>query len=52
VHDVVEALQVLDVEGGVDVDAGVQQLLHVLPAAFVAAAATGCRRTAAPIAKL
>ena len=30
--DVVEALEVLDVERGVDVDAGVEQLLDVLPA--------------------
>ena len=34
--DVVEALEVLDVEGGVDVDAGGQQLLDVLPALGVA----------------
>ena len=37
-HDVVEAFQVLDIDGGVDVDAGVQQLHGVLPAALVAAA--------------
>ena len=35
-HDVVQRLQVLDVDGGDDVDAGVQQLLHVLPALLVA----------------
>jgi hypothetical protein len=35
---VVEALQVLDVHGGEDVDAGLQQLLDVLPALGVAAA--------------
>src|SRR6185437_10593370 len=29
---VVERFQVLDVDGGDDVDAGVQQVLHVLPA--------------------
>ena len=38
VHDVVEAFQVLDVDRGVDVDAGVEQFDHVLPAALVAAA--------------
>ena len=37
-HDVVEALDVLDVDRGVDVDAGVEQLLDVLVAALVAAA--------------
>ncbi len=36
--DVVEALEVLDVQGGVDVDARVQQLLHVLPALGVSRA--------------
>ena len=36
--DVVEALDVLDVEGGVDVDAGGQQLLDVQIALGVAAA--------------
>ncbi len=36
--DVVEALEVLDVERGVDVDAGVEQLLDVLPALGVARA--------------
>src|SRR6202008_1647982 len=36
--DVVEAFQVLDVNGGVDVDAGIEHFDHVLPAAFVAAA--------------
>ena len=33
--DVVQALDVLDVERGVDVDAGVEQLVHVLPALVV-----------------
>ena len=37
-HQIVEALQVLHVEGGVDVDAGTEQLLHILPALLVAAA--------------
>ncbi|MNF39079.1 hypothetical protein D3C84_200430 [compost metagenome] len=37
-HLTVETLQVLHVEGGVDVDAGGEQLLHVLPAPGVAAA--------------
>ena len=37
-HDVVQALDVLDVDGGVDVDAGVQQLLDVQVALGVAAA--------------
>ncbi|MNO58261.1 hypothetical protein D3C76_488160 [compost metagenome] len=37
---VVEALQVLHVDGGVDVDAGGEQFLHVLPALGMAAA--GC----------
>src|SRR5262249_3795466 len=36
--DVVEALEVLDVERGVDVDAGVEQLLDVVPALGVARA--------------
>ena len=36
--DVVEALDVLDVDRGVDVDAGIQQLLHILVALGVAAA--------------
>ena len=36
--DVVERLQVLHVDGGDDVDAGVEQLLHVLPALLVARA--------------
>jgi hypothetical protein len=44
VDHVVEALQVLDVDRGVDVDAGVQQLHHVLPAALVAAARRRCVR--------
>src|SRR6266536_607913 len=35
---VVEALEVLDVDGGEDVDVGIQQLLDVLPALGVAAA--------------
>ena len=38
VDEVVEALEVLDVERGVDVDARVEQLLHVLPALGVARA--------------
>jgi hypothetical protein len=38
VDHVVEAFQVLDVDRGADVDAGVEQFDHVLPAAFVAAA--------------
>ena len=37
-HDVVQALDVLDVDGGVDVDAGVQQLLDVLVALGMPAA--------------
>ena len=37
-HDVVQALDVLDVDGGVDVDAGVQQLLDVQVALGMAAA--------------
>ena len=37
-HHVVEAVDVLDVERGVDVDAGVEQLLDVLPALGVARA--------------
>ena len=37
-HDVVEALQMLDVQRGVDVDAGLEQLLDVLPALGVTAA--------------
>ena len=37
-HHVVQALDVLDVDGGVDVDAGVEQLDHVLPALGVAGA--------------
>ena len=37
-HGVVEALDVLDIDGGIDVDAGLQQLLHVLVALGVAAA--------------
>ena len=36
--DVVQALEVLDVDGGVDVDAGGEQLLDVLPALGVARA--------------
>jgi hypothetical protein len=39
-HHVVEAFQMLDVDRGPDVDAGVQQLHHILPAPLVAAA--GC----------
>ena len=35
-HDVVEAFQMLNVEGGVNVDAAVQQFHHVLPALGVA----------------
>ena len=35
-HDVAERLEVLHVEGRVDVDAGVEQLLDVLPALRVA----------------
>ena len=31
-HDVVEAFQVLDIDGGIDVDPGAQNLLHILPA--------------------
>jgi hypothetical protein len=38
--DVVERLDVLDVDGGDDVDAGVQQLFDVLPPLLVAGA--GC----------
>jgi predicted transcriptional regulator len=38
VDHVVEAFQVLDVDRGVDVDAGIQQFHHVLPTALVAAA--------------
>ena len=38
VDHVIEAFQVLDVDRGVDVDAGIQQFHHVLPAALVAAA--------------
>ncbi len=34
-HDVVEALEMLDVDRGVDIDAGRQNLLHILPALFV-----------------
>ncbi|EWS54666.1 hypothetical protein X551_02511 [Methylibium sp. T29] len=37
-HHVVQALQVLHVERGVDVDAGIEQFLHVLPALGVARA--------------
>ena len=37
-YDIVQALDVLDVDGGVDVDAGVQQLLDVLVALWMAAA--------------
>jgi hypothetical protein len=37
-HHVVEALHVLHVQGGEHVDAGVQQLLHVVPALRVAGA--------------
>ena len=37
-HLVVEAFQVLDVHGGEDVDAGVEQCVHVLPAFGVVAA--------------
>ena len=37
-HDVVEAFEVLDVECGPDVDAGRQQLVHVLPALGMTAA--------------
>ena len=37
-HDVVQALDVLDVDGGVDVDAVFQQLLDILVALGVAAA--------------
>jgi hypothetical protein len=37
-HHVPQALQVLDVEGGVDINARVQQLHHVLPALLVAGA--------------
>ncbi|KAG1242619.1 hypothetical protein G6F68_016108 [Rhizopus microsporus] len=37
-HHVVEAFQVLDVDRGPDVDAGVQQFHHILPAPLVAAA--------------
>ena len=37
-HQIVEALQMLDVEGAVDVDTGVEQLLDILPALLVAAA--------------
>ena len=37
-HEVVEALEVLDVERGVDVDAGVDELEHVLPPLGVARA--------------
>jgi hypothetical protein len=36
--DVVQAFQMLDVDRGEDVDAGVEQLLHVLPALVVSAA--------------
>ncbi|KWX81640.1 hypothetical protein AWW74_12955 [Streptococcus pneumoniae] len=39
-HHVIEAFQMLDVDRGPDVDAGVQQLHHILPAPLVAAA--GC----------
>ncbi len=37
-HHVVEAFQMLDVDRGPDVDAGVQQLHHILPAPLMAAA--------------
>ena len=37
-HHVVQALEMLDVDRGVDVDAGGQQLLHILPALLVARA--------------
>ena len=37
-HHIVEAFQMLDVDRGPDVDAGVQQLHHILPAPLVAAA--------------
>ncbi|EKD40267.1 MAG: hypothetical protein ACD_75C00116G0001, partial [uncultured bacterium] len=37
-HYILDALEMLDVDGGVDVDAGGQQLLDVLPAFFVAGA--------------
>ncbi len=37
-HDVVEAFQVLDVDRGVDVDPGIEQLHDVLPAPLMAAA--------------
>ena len=37
-HDVIEALDVLHVERGVDVDAGIEQFEHVLPALAVAVA--------------
>lgn len=37
-HDVVEAFQVLDVDRGIDVDAGIEQLHDVLPAPLMAAA--------------
>ncbi len=38
VDHVVEAFQVLDVDRAVDIDAGVEQFLHILPAPLVAAA--------------
>ncbi len=37
-HHIVEAFQMLDVDRGPDVDAGVQQLHHILPAPLMAAA--------------
>ena len=47
--DVVQALEVLDVERGVDVDAGVEQLLDVVPALRVARArARWCARARRP----
>ena len=36
-HDIVQRLEVLDIEGGVDVDTAIEQLEHVLPALGVAA---------------
>ena len=38
VDHIVQAFQVLDIDGGVDVDAGVEQLIDVLPATFMATA--------------
>jgi len=35
-HHVVQALDMLDVDGGVDIDAGVEQLFDILPALGVA----------------